>query len=408
MARDRNHYLFTKRSLSGLIDAVGKALHEEIAALPNATIQGTEEGQLIQSLHDKYFLDAPRIREADIEVEQSDTKIDVSHDTMRLFVTSGPHYVRGTKFKYHVPFDGDPELLQYQASRFSTMLPYAETRGNTLIIEVEVEDGRDTNPDTQMQGELNRIKEHSEWVKEDVAQFNAGLDERIRMALAARKEKLEKTNNMLAGSKYKIRTSPSTPTTYPTTSIERKSPIEITSTGGQRPEPTLPEKQYEHILEVITSTANSIERSPATYKGMGEEALRDIFLAQLNGHYQGRATGEAFNASGKTDILIRDQDRNVFIGECKIWGGDKLFVDTIDQLLGYTSWRDTKTALIIFNRNKDLSAVLAKIPDLVKSHPNFKRELSNAGETNFRYVLHHNNDKARELYMAVVVVELPA
>jgi hypothetical protein len=140
---------------------------------------------------------------------------------------------------------------------------------------------------------------------------------------------------------------------------------------------------------------------------MGEEALRDIFLAQLNGHYQGMASGEAFNVSGKTDILIRDNDRNVFIGECKIWGGDMLFVETIDQLLGYTAWRDTKTALIIFNRNKDLSAVLAKIPVLVKNHPNFKRELPNHGETNFRYVIHHNDDKARELYMAVIVVEIP-
>lgn len=408
MTRDRNNYLYTKQSLFGLIDAVGRALDEELAGLSNSVIQGTEENQLIKSLHDKYFLDSPKIREEDIEVEQSETEIDVSHDTMRLFVSPGPHYVRGSKFTYHVPFDGDPELLQYQASRFSSMIPYAEVRGNTLIIEVEIEDGRDTNPDSQMQGELNRIKEHSDWVREDVAQFNAALEEKIRTALAVRKDKLEKTNNVLAGSKYRIRSSPSSPTTYPTTSIERKSSIEITSTGGQRPEPTLPEKQYEHILEVIKSTSHSIERTPGAYKGMGEEDLRDFFLAQLNGHYKGKASGEAFNAAGKTDILIRDQDRNVFIGECKIWGGDKLFSETIAQLLGYTSWRDTKTALIIFNRNKNLSAVLEKIPELVKAHPNFKRELTQVDETDFRYVLHHNDDKARELFMAVIVVELPS
>jgi len=41
----------------------------------------------------------------------------------------------------------------------------------------------------------------------------------------------------------------------------------------------------------------------------------------LNTHYEGGATGETFNAAGKTDILIRVEDRNVFIGECKWWSG---------------------------------------------------------------------------------------
>lgn len=407
MPRNRSNYLFTRQSLSGLIDAQGKALHEEIAGLSNGVIQGTEESQLIESLRSKYFLDAPEIKEEDIEVEQSDTKIDVSHDSMRLSFGPGPHEVPATKFTYYVPFVGDPDLLEFQPSSFNTVWAYAEVRGNNLIIEVDVEDVTRVNPDHQMQGELNRIKQYLGWVTQDVSPFNNGLEERIRTSLATRKEKLEKTNTALAGSKYKIRSSPDTPTTYPTTSIERRPVIQITSTGGQRPEPTLPEKQFEHILEVIKGTSNSIERTPATYKGMGEEDLRDIFLAQLNGHYRGKATGEAFNASGKTDILIRDEDRNIFIGECKIWGGDKLFTETIDQLLGYTSWRDTKTALIIFNRNKDLSAVLAKIPELVKAHPNFKREQKHRGETDFRYVIHHNNDKGRELYMAVIIVELP-
>lgn len=407
MPRDRENYLFTRQSLHGLIDAESRALQEEISNLSNATIQNTEEGQLIESLRSKYFLDTPTIREEDIEVEQSDTKIDVSHDPMRLSFGPGPHYVDASKFTYHIPFNGDPDLLQFQPSSFTTMWPYAEVRGNNLIIEVDVEDLTRTEPDSQMQGELNRINQYLGWVKQDVEQFNAGLEERIRVALAARKEKLQTMNTVLAGSKYKVRTKPGTPTTYPTTSIERKPAIEIASTGGQRPEPTLPEKQYEHILEIIKNTSNSIERSPATYRGMGEEDLRDIFLAQLNGHYKGKATGEAFNASGRTDILIRDQDRNVFIGECKIWGGDKLFTETIDQLLGYTSWRDTKTALIIFNRNKDLSAVLAKIPGLVKAHTNFKRELRQVDETDFRYVLRHNDDSARELFVAVIVVELP-
>lgn len=58
---------------------------------------------------------------------------------------------------------------------------------------------------------------------------------------------------------------------------------------------------------------------------------------------------------GKSDILIRDGDRSVFVAECKIWRGSKSLSNAIDQLLGYATWRDTKTAILVFNRNKELS-----------------------------------------------------
>jgi hypothetical protein len=205
-----------------------------------------------------------------------------------------------------------------------------------------------------------------------------------------------------------MRTSTNRPSTYSTTAVVQKDRLDIENISqGSVPEPVLSDRQYEHILGIIKRLTNTMERTPATYKGMGEEELRDIILANLNSHYEGNASAEAFNASGKTDILIRDQDKNVFIAECKIWSGPKMYSDTIDQLLGYTSWRDTKTALVIFNRNKNLSSVLEQIPNLTKDHRNFRRELGKAGETDFRYVLHHDNDEARELYLAVLVIEIP-
>ena len=115
---------------------------------------------------------------------------------------------------------------------------------------------------------------------------------------------------------------------------------------------------YEYILSVLSSTAMFMERSPNTFKGMNEESVRDLFLALLNGHYEGQATGETFNYTGKTDILIRTEDRNIFIAECKFWSGPKGLTEALDQLLGYTAWRDTKTALLIFNRDRNMSTVL--------------------------------------------------
>src|SRR5260370_4966399 len=55
---------------------------------------------------------------------------------------------------------------------------------------------------------------------------------------------------------------------------------------------------------------------------MGEEDLRTHFLVQLNGVYEGQATGETFNFEGKTDILIRADGGNIFIAERKFWSGE--------------------------------------------------------------------------------------
>ena len=122
---------------------------------------------------------------------------------------------------------------------------------------------------------------------------------------------------------------------------------------------------YEHILSVLSNMVEVMERSPSAFKGMNEEDLRTHFLVQLNGHYEGQATGETFNYEGKTDILIRADGRNIFIAECKFWTGPAGLTKALDQLLGYTAWRDTKAALLIFNRNRNMSAVLERLTKTV-------------------------------------------
>jgi len=117
----------------------------------------------------------------------------------------------------------------------------------------------------------------------------------------------------------------------------------------------IPLDEYERILEITSNMATVMERSPETFAQLGEEHIRQHFLVQLNGTYAGNATGETFNYNGKTDILVRRNNLNLFIAECKFWRGEKALSDTIDQLLNYATWRDTRLAIFLFNRNRDLS-----------------------------------------------------
>jgi hypothetical protein len=136
------------------------------------------------------------------------------------------------------------------------------------------------------------------------------------------------------------------------------------STGKYEAEPVLDEKEYQYILQILNSMSLVIERSPTSFASLDEEAIRDHFLIQLNGHYEGGATGETFNAAGKTDILIRVENKNVFIAECKFWRGQKAFDEAIDQLLGYLTWRDSKCAILVLTNKV---TVRQKMHEVMKS-----------------------------------------
>jgi hypothetical protein len=167
------------------------------------------------------------------------------------------------------------------------------------------------------------------------------------------------------------------------------------------------EAEYEQALKVLLNSRNALERSPSIAAKFTEEEIRDILLIGLNAQFEGAASGEVFNGAGKTDILIREDDRNIFIGECKIWNGPKKFAAAIDQLLSYTTWRDTKAALLIFVKSGDVTAITTKAVTAVTEHPNFKRKGTHASEDRHDFVLHANGDPNREIKLALMLFVIP-
>jgi len=150
-----------------------------------------------------------------------------------------------------------------------------------------------------------------------------------------------------------------------------------------------------------------MERSPSAFDGIDEESLRMHFLVQLNGAFEGNATGETFNFDGKTDILLRRDGRNVFVAECKFWSGPKAFGETIDQLLSYLTWRDSKTAVIVFVRDTSVATVLDKIPDLLRNHSSFLSEGTPPQEDEFRCRMRSLRDQSLSVDVTVQVYHVP-
>lgn len=165
---------------------------------------------------------------------------------------------------------------------------------------------------------------------------------------------------------------------------------------------------YEQILTIMDNMVTVMELSPRAFLTMGEEDLRSHFLVQLNGQYEGGATGETFNYEGKTDVLIRVEGKNVFIAECLIWDGPASLTGKLDQLLNYTSWRDTKCAMLVFSRNRDFTAVINKVAPTLTVHSHVLGEIDIEGETRFWFQVRHRDDPDRSLALTVLLYNVPS
>ncbi len=171
--------------------------------------------------------------------------------------------------------------------------------------------------------------------------------------------------------------------------------------------PALGDPAYFEILDRIIQLGINLEKYPDVTKHFDEEGIRNYFLPHLNLISQSHsATGETFNKKGRTDILIQDNNGyNVFIAECKLWKGQSYLHDAIDQLLErYVSWRDEKTALLVFNKDvSSFSDVIKKGMEAVKNHPNCLNMIKKRKETSFSYIFRQVEDPEKKIKLELVL-----
>jgi len=369
----------------------------------------SDTDKLCEQFYEKYELKVPNLQGKEITIQSKEKDI-YSRGHSGLFESSmPPKKIRGTEIAFFIPFEGDSELFNLTPSHFQTNPPSAEVTEDELRIAIEVLPDMEKSVVNEKFNEiLSDINHWLEFVEIDIRAWNIKLKRKIRGGIEARKKKISRDKSIVKSIGFPIRKREDKFVAYAIPKVQKKIiPKSIRSQEGSQQGHELAMKNYESILDSINHMAIVLERSPKAFRTMEEEDLRFCFLIPLNGLYEGDAGGEVFNFNGKTDILIRSGGKNVFIAECKFWNGPKSLSDAINQLLGYVSWRDTKTAILIFNRNKEPSKVLAQIPDIVKKHPNYEKELEYNLETGFRFVLHQNEDKDRKLCLTVLVFDVP-
>lgn len=312
-----------------------------------------------------------------------------------------------TRFTLVVPFDGDPEIFKLRANSTTYNPPRGAVEGFELHLFSDRVNGDAAQVKADFDEQLDKIKQYLEWSRRDIKQHRRAMETEIPKLVADRRAKLLADREVHANIGFPIKRRPDADAyAVPVRRRQvapRRAPAKPARPAERfEPEPTLTHEDYEAALAVLCNMRNALERSPSTTKHLSEEQVRDLLLVSLNAQFEGKAAGEVFNNAGKTDILIRVDDRNVFIGECKIWKGPKTVTDALDQLLGYLVWRDTKAALLLFIRDADVTHVTAKAVERVEQHPNYKRRGRTSSEERYDFVLHASGDPAREIHLALL------
>jgi hypothetical protein len=322
-----------------------------------------------------------------------------------------PAYVPGHRTVVHIPFSGDKTIFSLQPSTYTLNPPRADVSDGELRLVLEYPSDTPANIKGETNGLVNAVNAYLGCARNDIDQFNSGLESRAWAAIQDRRRRVERHRAHIAETGLPVGPPGERSKTYIAEALVRRPAPVLPQKPSSEPirlEPVLAEEVFEHILSVIRLQAAGIERSPKTYAGMDEEALRTVLLDAVNTHYRGQGTAEAFNVNGKTDMLVRHEGRNLFIGECKFWSGVKGFLAAVDQLFGYTAWRDTKLALIMFVRERDLTAIIEKARDALAEHARFVEWRDAANETELRAVMSWPGDARRHADLNIYFVATPA
>jgi len=343
-----------------------------------------------------------------VEASSHEEMIPAEYFPFGYSVYEGKSYPKPV-IKYHIPVSGDSELLQCIPNPRVLMTHEVSLESGAICFEVIDFNGNAADIKRQADSIIDTLKTQAGYLANNVASFNNSLRQEAETAFNARKGELLKRTTTLSALGVPIRKVANIPQTFSVPAQRKQiSPRPVAAgSPAKAPDPTLDEGIYQEILQTIHETGKVFERLPSTYADKGEEALRDHLILQLEPRFEYSSTGETFNKNGKTDILIRHQKSNIFVAECKFWGGAKKHFQTIDQILSYLTWRDSKTAIVYFVDTKEMTAPLKAIEESTRQHPCFVNPNGKKHASWFDYTFRLPDDNGVAVRLSILCFHLP-
>lgn len=410
MSRSDRDNLFYDGGLAATLDHQLRSIKELVEQIPRDQFLSISEDTLVENLVDRLSIDPLLLHEDQIQMEHGEVKIDV---TGRFDYDGFPGRTAtadGHQLRFFIPFSGDPQLWKLKPNVWSTRIPRGEIDSRKKLLTLSFRNTSNTEPEwyqQELENGLRLIRESISAQSSMLTEYHALLPRSVRDCVQHRRLQVEKLHGLASAFNIPMVKKTGMPE-YRSVDVKKKTAQALPRVppAGYKPEPAITNELYSEILSNIRHMGATFEGTPQTYSSLGEEGLRDILLASLNGVYQGAATGEAFRKYGKTDIRIEEETRSAFVGECKLWGGEKILVAALDQLLDYLTWRDCKAALILFNKSvSGFAGVQETISQVLPQHELFIRsQPGQLGE--WRFTFRAKEDQGREVIIHVFCFNL--
>lgn len=373
-----------------------RTLLTSIKKLSNDEISASDPAELARTLAAQYNMkDIPTLNFAEREMDE-------------------PKFTLGSEqanVTFYVPFVGNPDIFRFRHSMAPLPPPTYEVNDGFIIKQYSIQKDRISSVDAQVKRDMDLVEEFLVPLRRMIPLYNEPFFEIASSEIQKRLKEIgdnAKASEDLSKLQIRVRkrVDGSEKTIVP---VQRKQlPVPSQAVAPSVREFLLGMAEYEDILATITSMVKVMERTPEVFARMDEEPLRTILLVALNGIYQGQATGETFNGHGKMDILIRKNDKNVFIAECLMWKGPKYLLSKMDeQLFQYGVWRDSKLALIVFNRGVEFTHTIKTMKETVKAHPQCVKELNYPHESGARYEFRRHDDVDKHFILTALAFNVP-
>lgn len=397
---------FEEYDLGAVLSNQYAEIKKKIEKLSNEEIMANDIDVLAENLYQTFFIEPVVID------DEAFSKRKMKQGKIRRYVDEffrgpyDPEYVDvdGVKAYFYYPYTGDKTLFSCRASVFSLGgYPEIELKDGCveIIVKKTLAETKQNNSGTQIisqaEGAIKEIKSGIEYANSNVNAYNAGLRNHIRKELEQKKAKVQCFFDIAKALEVPVEKKDYSKKHV---AVERRI-VPIAHNYKKEDYYCISDENYGDILETLKHIGSTYERTPASYKGMHEEDLRNTLLASLNATYKGGATGETFRKNGKTDICIEQMNRSAFVAECKMWTGSKAMGEAIKQLDSYLTWRDCKTALIYFVRKKDFLQIIEKAKITLNSIENM-REVKEKDKNEFSCVYMSNENPGQLVKIRVM------
>ena len=402
-----DHSLFNSTYWHVFSDGMVRRACDDASRLGKQQFDANSKEQIIEHITDTY-----RLEPLDLQVDEKDqeiveSKIDVTGNYGYVQAFDGsPIHTPAYKVVVHIPFSGPEILFDVQPSTHSMHRFSADVIGGKLSFSKEFpQSSADAEAIEQaINSEIALYQKEIGYLNNDLAGFNSRLRQAVENAVETRYQQISKLDSIKSALKIPLeKTTNPSPLNQVKVTVKKIAPL---SAKKEDPGAYISESDYEHILDSMRSAGASMETNRAS-EFQDEETLRDVMLVVLSGAItSGIAGGELFHKKGKTDIAVPFENKATFVAECKLWKGAKYIDEGIDQLLGYTTWRDAKTALVIFNKdNANFSAIQSQIESIFTARKDYVKSIRQR-DGEWRFVLTKPDDPGRQIEVHVLVFDM--